>query len=120
LAQRLVRVVCAKCKQAHTPADAELQLAGISAEQAHTANFAKGRGCGSCQQTGYRGRLGIFEMMLMSPKIRELTFQGAALQDVRKAAISLGMTTLYDDGIKKVLAGITTLEEIFRVAKQSA
>jgi type IV pilus assembly protein PilB len=118
LAQRLVRVVCAKCKQPHTPADSVLEAAGITADRARKATFMKGRGCTHCQKSGYRGRLGIFEMMLMTSKIRELAFEGSSTQSIRKAAVAQGMTTLYNDGIDKALRGITTLEEVFRVAKK--
>ena len=118
LAQRLVRVVCSKCKQPHTPREQELEAAGITPEQAASATFMKGRGCNHCGKSGYRGRLGIFELMMMTSKIRELAFQGASTQDIRKEAVKSGMTTLYDDGIRKVLEGITTLEEVFRVAKR--
>ena len=118
LAQRLVRVVCPKCKQAYTPTDHELQAAGITPEMAEGATFMKGRGCNHCGGGGYRGRLGVFELMLMTSKIRELSFQGASTQEIRKAAIDYGMSTLYDDAIRKVLAGITTIEEVFRVAKK--
>jgi type IV pilus assembly protein PilB len=83
------------------------------------ASFSKGKGCTHCQRTGYRGRLGIFELMLMSSRIRELAFEGAPTQAIRKAAIAQGMTTLYSDGILKVLKGITTIEEVFRVAKKT-
>jgi type IV pilus assembly protein PilB len=113
-----VRVVCPKCKQPHKPREQELLAAGITPEQAASANFMKGRGCNHCGNSGYRGRLGIFELMTMSSKIRELAFQGANTQDLRKEAIKNGMSTLYDDGIRKVLEGITTVEEVFRVAKK--
>ena len=118
LAQRLVRVICSKCKQPHTPREQELLAAGITPEQAASANFMKGRGCNHCGGSGYRGRLGIFELMMMTSKIRELAFQGANTQDLRKEAVKGGMTTLYDDGIRKVLEGITTIDEVFRVAKR--
>jgi len=118
MAQRLVRVVCPKCKQPYTPRDSELQAAGIKPEQAASANFMKGRGCNHCGHSGYRGRLGIFELMTMNSKIRELAFQGAPTQEIRREAIKNGMTTLYEDGIRKVLEGITTIEEVFRVAKR--
>jgi type IV pilus assembly protein PilB len=118
LAQRLVRVVCPKCKAPFQPTEAVLKTAGISPETASKATFMKGKGCNHCQQSGYRGRLGIYELMLMTSKIRELAFQGAATQEIRKAAVNIGMTTLYGDGINKVLKGITTLDEVFRVAKQ--
>lgn len=118
LAQRLVRVICPKCKVPFMPSEAVLKEAGISAEVAAKASFARGKGCGNCQKNGYRGRLGIYEVMLMSSKIRELAFKGASTQDIRKLAISQGMHTLYEDGIQKVLKGITTLDEVFRVAKK--
>ena len=120
LAQRLVRVVCPKCKHPFTPSDAVLETAGITPEVAATATFMKGKGCSYCSKTGYRGRLGVFELMLMTPRIRELAFQGASTQEIRKAAVAQGMHTLYQDGIRKVLKGITTLEEVFRVAKKDA
>lgn len=118
LAQRLVRVVCAKCKVTHVLTDKELEEAGITPEQAAKANFVKGRGCPDCQRKGYRGRLGIFEIMKMSPRIRELSFEGASTQRIREVAIEEGMNTLYDDGIRKVLRGVTTLEEVYRVASK--
>jgi type IV pilus assembly protein PilB len=119
LAQRLVRVICPKCKQPHIPTEAVLENAGITPEMAATASFMKGKGCSNCSRTGYRGRLGIFELMLMSSKIREMTFQGAPTQHLRKAAIAQGMHTLYQDGINKALKGITTIEEVYRVAKKT-
>ena len=119
LAQRLIRVICSKCKQPHMPPESSLEAAGITPEMAARANFMKGKGCGNCQRSGYRGRLGIFELMMMTSKIRELAFEGASTQNIRKAAIAQGMTTLYTDGINKVMRGVTTLEEVFRVAKKT-
>ncbi len=119
LAQRLVRVVCTKCKQPHTPSAGELEAAGISAKEASRATFMKGAGCNACNLGGYRGRIGIYELMLMSSKIRELVFNNAAATEIRDVATDQGMTTLYRDGIDKVLRGITTIEEVFRVAKRT-
>ena len=119
LAQRLVRVVCSKCKHSYTPSAAELAEAKITAEQAANANFAKGKGCSYCQKRGYRGRLGIFELMRMTSTIRQMTFEGAPSVHIREAAVKEGMSTLYMDGIDKVLRGITTIDEVFRVSKQS-
>jgi type IV pilus assembly protein PilB len=79
----------------------------------------KGRGCAHCQKSGYKGRLGIFELMVMNNKIRELAFQGAATQEIRRAAVSQGMRIMFDDGIAKSLRGITTLDEVFRVSKRT-
>jgi type IV pilus assembly protein PilB len=118
MAQRLVRVVCSKCKQPFTPSAAQLEVAGITPEMAASATFMKGVGCSHCNKSGYRGRLGIYELMTMTSKVRELAFQGADTQDIRRAAVKNGMTTLYEDGIYKVLQGITTLDEVFRVSKR--
>ncbi len=80
----------------------------------------KGVGCSHCGKSGYRGRIGIYELMQMNSKVRELSFQGASTLEIRRAAVKQGMTTLYDDGILKTLQGITTLEEVFRVSKREA
>jgi type IV pilus assembly protein PilB len=118
LAQRLVRVVCSKCKQPHSPSEAALETAGITPEMASSAKFMKGKGCGHCSKSGYRGRIGIFELMMITNKIRELAFTGAPTQEIRRAALAQGMTALYHDGIRKVLNGTTTIEEVFRVSKK--
>jgi len=118
LAQRLVRVNCPKCKQPFQPLDTQIEAAGITPEQLKGATFMKGRGCAHCQKSGYKGRLGIFELMVMTSKIRELAFQGAPTQELRRAAVTQGMTVMYQDGVNKALRGITTLEEVFRVAKK--
>lgn len=119
LAQRLVRVVCTKCKQPYMPPDAVLETAGIRREIAEKAHFSKGKGCGNCQRSGYRGRIGIYELLLMKTKIREMAFQGASTQEIRKVAMANGMKTLYQDGMLKAMKGITSIEEVFRVAKRT-
>tara|TARA_B100001123_G_scaffold324697_1_gene364815 strand:+ start:5045 stop:6766 length:1722 start_codon:yes stop_codon:yes gene_type:complete len=119
MAQRLVRVICNRCKQSYQPSEAVLEDAGISLEDAKNANFARGKGCGYCQRKGFRGRQGIFEMMIVSAKIRELIFNNQSSVDIRKVAVNEGMQTLYLDGLEKAKEGITTLEEVTRVAKRS-
>lgn len=119
LAQRLVRVVCTKCKQPYMPTDAVLEAAGIRREIAEKAHFMKGKGCGNCQRSGYRGRIGIYELLLMKSKIRELAFKGVSTQELRKVAMANGMKTLYQDGMIKAMKGITSIEEVFRVAKRT-
>jgi len=118
LAQRLVRVICLKCKEPYTPTPAELEGAGISRERAAKGSFMMGRGCANCGGSGYRGRIGLYELMLMSPKIRELVFRNTAAQEIREVAVAEGMSVLYEDGIDKVLKGITTITEVYRVAKK--
>ena len=118
MAQRLVRIVCQKCKQPDTPSEAALEAAGVTREMAANATFFRGVGCDNCRGHGFRGRLGIFELMMMTPRIRELAFNGAPTEHIRMAAMSEGMKTLYWDGIDKVCKGKTTLEEVLGVAKR--
>ena len=117
MGQRLIRLVCQKCKEPHAPGDTALQTAGFTPEMVAKSTFMRGTGCKACSGSGYRGREGIFELMLMSSKIRELTFNEAPTGDIRRTAISEGMRTIYQDGISKVMRGVTTLDEVFRVAK---
>ncbi len=119
LAQRLVRTICPKCKQKYSPRESVLREAGISAEDAKNADFCRGKGCNHCQKGGFRGRLGIYELMNINAKVRELIFANASSTDLRKLAISQGMDTLYSDGMRKVMAGITTFEEVYKCAKKT-
>lgn len=119
LAQRLVRLNCSKCKHAIQLPESVLNDAGIPLKSAQTATFMKGKGCGNCNKSGYRGRQGIFELMMITSKIRELIFKNVASTEIRKVAVSQGMSTLYVDGIRKVMAGITTMEEVYRNAKRN-
>jgi type IV pilus assembly protein PilB len=96
----------------------ELQESGITHEQAAKATFMKGMGCGSCNKSGYRGRMAVFELMMMTAKIREMTFKQESTVEIRKAAKAEGLSTLYMDGIRKVCAGLTTVEEVLRVARE--
>src|SRR5262249_9936750 len=120
MAQRLTRVNCPKCKEPYTPPPAELRAAGVSTDMMQKANFMKGRGCNHCRQTGFRGRIGIYEMMKMTSSIRELTFAQAPTQELRRKARGTGMKTLLDDGIQKVLRGVTTLEEVLSICHSEA
>ncbi|MBP5622657.1 MAG: type II/IV secretion system protein, partial [Thermoguttaceae bacterium] len=117
MAQRLVRVVCPKCKRPYTPSDAELREAHITPEMAAKATFFKGKGCVNCNKTGYRGRRAIFELMYMSSKVREMTFKGESTSNIRRVARSEGMHVLFEDGVVKAMKGITTIEEVMRVAR---
>ncbi len=116
MAQRLVRVNCPKCKGPYTPSTGELTAANVKPEQIAKATWMKGTGCNHCRQGGYRGRLGIYEMMRMTNVIRELTFAQAPTQEVRRQARASGMRTLLEDGVLKALKGITTMEEVLSVA----
>jgi type IV pilus assembly protein PilB len=120
MAQRLTRVNCPKCKEPYPPSSAELRAAGINPDMMQKANFMKGHGCNHCRQTGFRGRIGIYEMMKMTSSIRELTFAQAPTQELRRKARGSGMRTLLDDGIQKVLRGVTTLEEVLSICHAEA
>jgi type IV pilus assembly protein PilB len=115
MAQRLVRVICPKCKEPDRPPAAEIKAALISPERAATATFMRGRGCTYCHHTGYRGRVGIFELLKISAAIREMTFNREPTQTIRRQARLLGMRTLLEDGVNKALKGITTLDEVLSI-----
>lgn len=118
MAQRLVRTICPQCREPYQPSPELLQLAGISASTSTDLQFYRGRGCSACQQTGYRGRIGIFELMRLTPAIKNLLLSTSEAGRIKEAALAQpeeAMHTLRDDGIAKVLAGATTLEEVFRV-----
>jgi len=117
LAQRLVRKVCKNCRQAYQPEDEELIRLGIVPTKMHPI-FYRGPGCAACSQTGYRGRTGIYELMVMDDEIRRLIGAKADATAIKQAAIAKGMITLKDDGADKVFHGITTTEEVMRITQQ--
>ena len=119
LAQRLVRLICQRCRQPIQIPENVLVDAGITPALAAKATFMKGKGCANCNKNGYRGRQGIFELMLVNAKIRELIFKNVSAVEIRKQAMTQGMKTLYVDGIFKVMKGVTTLEEVYRNAKRT-
>jgi len=116
MAQRLVRKLCPVCKKAYHPSKDLLESVGITEKQAEHITFYEPVGCDECNQSGYKGRLAIFEVMAMSEKIAQLTMERADTGRVRKQALNEGMTTLLDDGVRKVKEGITTIEEVLSVA----
>jgi type IV pilus assembly protein PilB len=118
IAQRLVRVICKECKEpAPSPDIKLLSLLGLTKEDLKDRPIYEGAGCSRCHNTGSRGRLGVFEMMMMTNEIRELTFNKAPVNRIRQAAISGGMRSLLDDGKYKIFDGTTTLEEVARIAQ---
>ena len=119
LAQRLVRTICPKCRTKYKPTEQEISEAGMPPEMVETATFMRGKGCTSCQKSGFRGRMGIYEMLMINSSIRELIFRQASSQEIRDHAVSQdGMDTLYMDGLSKVAQGYTTFSEVMRVAKR--
>ncbi len=119
IAQRLVRIICPKCKKPFVPPPDELALAVQTCPDAKNWNFQVGAGCSDCQQTGYLGRTGIFEFLEVSDPIRELIAECAGDMAVRSYALSHGMESLLVNGLMKVKAGITTLDEVLQVAEKS-
>jgi type IV pilus assembly protein PilB len=113
-AQRLIRRVCKDCKREHpTPPEALIEV-GFSAEDAKNLKTFKGKGCATCNNTGYKGRIGLYEVMEVNDDIRELILIGASSLELRKKAIEDGMITLRESGLHKVRAGLTTLDEVVR------
>jgi type IV pilus assembly protein PilB len=118
MAQRLVRVICKKCRVVdENPNPHFLRLLEIDPEEVKKRPVYKGAGCGACQNTGYKGRLGIFEMLEMNAEMRELAFKRAPTTELRRAARAGGMRTLTYDGKLKIFKGITTAEEVSRIAQ---
>lgn len=113
LAQRLVRRICTNCKVSYEPSEAVLRSIGIEAGK--KALLYRGEGCRACSNSGFKGRLGIYEILVMNEVLRDLTIQGASADKLRRAAIEAGMKTIRTDGIGKALEGLTTVEEVFRV-----
>ncbi len=116
MAQRLGRRICSNCKQPFEVKGSELRILGFQPEDDdQTVELWRGRGCEACRHTGYKGRLGIYEIMLLNAEIAELITRRASVQDIKEAALANGMITLQMDGLRKVLEGLTTPEEIRRV-----
>ncbi|HSH71112.1 MAG TPA: ATPase, T2SS/T4P/T4SS family, partial [Deferrisomatales bacterium] len=116
LAQRLLRRVCPQCKAPHTPLAAEIAEAGVQ-DIAGQVTFYRGKGCGYCSGSGYRGRTGIHEVLKVDEEIRELIIEKASTSQVRRVAYGKGFRDLRFDGLRKAVAGQTTLEEVIRVTK---
>jgi general secretion pathway protein E/type IV pilus assembly protein PilB len=114
MAQRLVRKVCKQCAAPSMPTEAELRSLGLDAEAIKNATFMKGKGCPNCSGTGCRGRFGIFEIFVVDDEARKLIYEKVPSSVLRTRAREMGMRTLREDGIRKVLAGLTTPEEVIR------
>ena len=113
MAQRLVRRICSKCKKGYTPTNEELALVGLDPKEL-TGQLYKGEGCADCRNTGYKGRLAIFEMIPMARNLRKLVFDNANEDEIRQASLENGMTTLREAGLARVVDGTTSVEEVLR------
>ena len=114
VAQRLVRQICQACKKPYTPTNEEARKLGL---RDVTTPFFRGAGCPACMQTGFHGRMGIFEMLLIDDEIRSLVLSKVDASQIKSKATSKGMLTLREAGIKKIMEGMTTTEEVFRVTQ---
>jgi general secretion pathway protein E len=112
IAQRLVRVLCPHCKAPHTPSAFEMESLGLTPAQLEGARICKAMGCEKCNQKGYMGRTAIGELLVVNDEVRSLILQRKDGNTIRKLALAKGMKTFREHGIQKVLAGITTIEEV--------
>ncbi|MEI6166200.1 MAG: type II secretion system ATPase GspE [bacterium] len=120
IAQRLVRTVCEHCREEHKPTANELLLLGAAAEQFAGVQLYRGRGCNKCALTGYSGRAGIFEILIINDEIQRMIFGKISSIEIRQKARELGMRTLREDGLRKVVIGTTTLDEVLRATMGDA
>jgi type IV pilus assembly protein PilB len=113
-AQRLIRRICSECKEdVHLPAEGLIEI-GFTKEESGDLKLYKGRGCSHCNQTGYKGRVGLYEVMEINDELRELIIIGASAMELRRKAIDMGMITLRESGLSKIRQGITTIEEVVK------
>jgi type IV pilus assembly protein PilB len=116
VAQRLARKICPKCKEEHTLPDTALFKIGFPPDEIGKFTCYRGAGCANCNNTGYRGRIAIYEVMPVKDELKELILQGASGLDIKREAVRLGMATLRQSGVGKVMEGVTSVEEILRVS----
>ena len=115
MAQRLVRCICDECREEYTPHSSDFELLGSLGEQFHGKTLTRGRGCPKCQLTGYTGRKGLFEMFLINDEIQKMIFDKSSSAALRVKGRENGMRTLREDGVRKILSGMTTVDEVLRV-----
>ncbi len=116
LAQRLVRCICLDCKHEYIPTAKQLEESDIEMSQIENKKFYKGSGCSKCNNSGYRGRAGVFELIILDEDLRSLILDRATVGQLRDKAIENGMRTLREDALLKVYRGITTLEELINIS----
>ncbi len=117
IAQRLVRVLCPKCKEPYRPDDESLENLGLGGERYARQVFYRKKGCASCMNTGYRGRTAIFEMLILDDPLKRLILKTSDSNQINDEALKRGMTNLLSDGVRKMLEGNTTIEEVLRVTR---
>jgi general secretion pathway protein E len=120
MAQRLLRVICPQCKQPYEPKDGSTLQNELRPLANGRPQLYRGRGCDECLRTGYHGRTGIFELLLIDHDMKEVIIEQRGPYLMKQVAVQKGMTTLREDGLRKALAGVTTLAEVYRVTQDSA
>jgi general secretion pathway protein E len=120
VAQRLVRLLCKTCAEKYQPTDAELNQLGVTRAQIKNASFSRPVGCPNCVETGYSGRVGIYEILLLSEKTRGLLMASADAGSIKKAAVAQGMESLRIAGARKVLQNLTSVAEVLRVSQEES
>ena len=116
VAQRLLRKLCDRCREPYEPTEAQLDAAGFPEYQwQDIPTLHRAVGCQNCSKTGFKGRLGLYEVMLMSEELERLTVERASSETIRNLAIEQGMITLRQDGLEKARLGVTSVEEVLRV-----
>ena len=115
LAQRLARTICPNCKEPYEPTPEAVRRFGLSMYSDSKFHFYRGRGCDNCKMTGYRGRTGIHEILTITDRLRALILRRSSTAELKQAALEEGMRTMQDDGLAKVLSGVTSMEECLRV-----
>ncbi len=119
MAQRLVRTICPSCREAHKPSEEEIAVLSLDAGQSKDLELYKGKGCSACSNTGFKGRMGIYELLVMNDRLRELVLENTPSTVLCKKAREFGMRTLKEDGVEKVKRGYTTIEEVLRVTQDA-
>lgn len=117
LAQRLVRTICPSCRQSYKPSQEEIEILSLTSDALKDFELYRGKGCSMCNNTGFKGRMGIFELLVMNDKIRELVLENVSSTEICHKAKEFGMRVLKEDGIEKVKMGYTTIEEVLRVTQ---
>lgn len=120
VAQRLLRLNCEQCRRPYVPAKHEGQALGLTKAQMNSAQFMRGTGCPRCRRSGYYSRTGVFEVLRVSEEIQQMIYAGAALGDLRREARERGMLTLRQDGVRKIVQGLTTIDEVLAITATNA
>ena len=114
VAQRLVRTICSRCKEGYTPSEEQLMELSLTPDSVRGRQFFRGKGCDSCHGSGYKGRMGLFEILVMDDDMRDLVMEHASTNVLRRQARKRGMTSLREAGLAAIYEGQTTIDEVVR------